>query len=141
MSTLTAPGGPLSSAPRGSLAAGARIDDPAAPAVAGRIEVRDRVIEKIVHEAAATTIGVDRGAVKVAVSDWRGGYALRVQTPLPIPDLEDTEAIRAGATVLDRVAEIQRRLQEQLAQVTGRDITRVAVVVTGATIPKRRRVR
>ena len=114
---------------------------PAAPAVPGRIEVRDRVIEKVVHEASASTIGVDRGAVKVDVTDWRGGYAIRVQTPLPIPDLEDTEAIRAGSTVLDRVADVQQRLQDQLARVTGREITRVAVVITGATTPQRRRVR
>ncbi|QJU55191.1 NTP pyrophosphohydrolase [Herbiconiux sp. KACC 21604] len=110
-------------------------------APAGRISVRDRVIEKIVHRASADAIGVESGEVKVEVSEWRGGYAVRVRTPLPIPDLDDTEAIAAGSSVIDRVTAVQQQLQSHLAHVTGRDITRLAVVVTGAVVPPRRRVR
>ncbi len=110
-------------------------------APAGRISVRDRVIEKIVHRASADAIGVESGEVKVEVSEWRGGYAVRVRTPLPIPDLDDTEAIAAGSSVIDRVTAVQQQLQGHLAHVTGRDITRLAVVVTGAVVPPRRRVR
>ena len=112
---------------------------PSAPA--GRISVRDRVIEKIVHRASADAIGVESGEVKVEVSEWRGGYAVRVRTPLPIPDLDDTEAIASGSSVIERVTALQQQLKGHLAHVTGRDITRLAVVVTGAVVPPRRRVR
>jgi hypothetical protein len=113
----------------------------AAPAVRGSVHVRERVIEKAVREASAVTIGVPREDVDVEVSEWGGGLAVRVATKLPIPDLDDTEAIRAAPTVIERLRQMQSVLGAELGRLTGRDIRRVSFTVTGAMIPERRRVR
>ncbi len=105
------------------------------------MHVRERVIEKVVREASAVSIGVPRGDVDVEVSEWGGGLAVRVAAKLPIPDLDDTEAIRAAPTVIERLRETQSVLGVELGRLTGRDIRRVSFTVTGATIPERRRVR
>ena len=110
------------------------------PAVRGSVRVRERVIEKVVRETSAVTIGVPRGDVDVEVSEWGGGVAVRVAANLPIPDLDDTEAIRAAPTVIERVRQMQSVLGAELGRLTGRDIRRVSFTVTGATIPEGRRV-
>ncbi|MEB4613721.1 NTP pyrophosphohydrolase [Leucobacter sp. M11] len=109
--------------------------------VPGRVHVRQRVTEKVVREAAAVTIGVSRDHVNVEVSEWGGGLAVRVAAMLPIPDLGDTEAVRAATPILDRVRALQTRLAEEFARLAGREIRRVSVTVTGAIVPERKRVR
>ncbi|MGB4134954.1 MAG: NTP pyrophosphohydrolase [Microbacterium sp.] len=99
------------------------------------------MIEKVVREASAATIGVPRGDVDVEVSEWGGGLAVRVAARLPIPDLDDTDAIRAAPTVIERIREVQSVLAGEFGRLTGRDIRRVSFTVTGATIPERKRVR
>lgn len=113
----------------------------AVPAVRGSVHVRERAIEKVIREASAVTIGVPRGDVDVEVSEWGGGLAVRVAAKLPIPDLEDTEAIRAAPTVIERLRQMQTVLAGEFGRLTGRDIRRVSFTVTGAAIPQRRRVR
>ncbi|WP_235038066.1 NTP pyrophosphohydrolase [Microbacterium sp. 18062] len=117
-----------------------RVPD-AAPEVRGGVRVRQRVIEKVVREASAVTIGVPRDDVHVEVAEWGGGLAVRVAARLPIPDLDDTEAIRAETPLLDRVRQAQSMLAGEFARLTGREIRRVSFTVTGALIPERRRVR
>ncbi|GAA3663666.1 NTP pyrophosphohydrolase [Microbacterium marinilacus] len=113
-----------------------------APATApGTVRVRERVIDKIARETAAKVIGGPRDDVSVEVSEWGGGLAVRVAARLPIPDLDDTEAIRSATPVLERARQIQSALAEELARLTGRPIQRVSFAVTGATVPQRRRVR
>ncbi|WP_157009079.1 hypothetical protein [Agromyces laixinhei] len=116
----------------------AATDEPLHP---GRIDVRERVLVKVAQEAAATVIGVDRGEVSVDVGQYGRGVAVRIATPLPIPDLDDTAAIEAGEPVLDRVATIQQRLRDRISHVLGREVVRVNITVTGAVIAEQRRVR
>lgn len=115
--------------------------DHAAFAVRGSVHVRERVIEKVVREASGGTLGVPRGDVDVEVSEWGGGLAVRVTAKLPIPDLDDTEAIRSAPTVIERLRQMQSVLAAELGRLTGRDIRRVSFAVTGARIPERRRVK
>jgi len=112
-----------------------------APVVRGSVHVRERVLEKLARESSAVTIGVTRGDVDVEVAEWGGGLAVRVAARLPIPDLEDTEAIHAGPTVIERLRGIQAVLTAEIGRLTGREIRRVSLTVTGAMIPERRRVR
>lgn len=109
--------------------------------VPGRVRVRERVIDKLVREASAVAIGVPRDIVNVDVSEWAGGLAVRVATKLPIPDLEDTEAILAASSIVDRVRSLQSTLAGEFARLTGREIRRVTFTVTGAIIPEHKRVR
>ena len=107
----------------------------------GRVHIRERVIEKVVREASAVTIGAPRRDVNVDVAEWNGGLTVRVAARLPIPALEDTEAILAEEPVIERIRRVQRALAGELARLTGREIRRVSFTVTGAIIPERKRVR
>jgi hypothetical protein len=109
--------------------------------VHGRIHLRERVIEKVAREASAVVVGVPRDAVDVDIAQWGGGLAVRVEAKLPIPDLADTDAIRAETPVLERVRAMQSQLAEDIAWLTGREIRRVSFTVTGAIAPERKRVR
>ncbi|MGO2112163.1 MAG: NTP pyrophosphohydrolase [Pseudoclavibacter sp.] len=111
------------------------------PRVPGAIRMRERVIDKIVRESSAIAIGIARDDVNVDVAELGGGLTVRIATKIPIPDLADTEAIRAAVTVVDRSRALQSSLVETLARLTGREIRRVSITITGAIIPERKRVR
>lgn len=116
-------------------------DRPVGEGAAGRIEIRERVLVKVAREASASAIGVARADVAVDVADFRDGIAVRVASPLPIPDLGDTSAVRATVPVLEQAARLQDDLAENLARLLGREIVKVNLTITGAIIPERRRVR
>ena len=107
----------------------------------GRIDVKERVYRTVTEQASATLIGVPRGDVKVDVTEHPGGLAVRIATPLPVPDLDDTVAISQSVPVLERARQLQEQLQQRLTGIIGRDVTRITLTITGATIPERRRVR
>ena len=109
-------------------------------AVPGRTDVKERVYRKVTEHTSSALIGVAPGDVQVDVRQHQNGLAIRIATPLPIPDLADTEAIAAGPPVLERARRLQEDLQRRLAGMLGRDITRITLTITGATTPKRRRV-
>ena len=113
---------------------------PGAP-VRGIVRVHERAIEKVVREASAAVVGVQRNQVQVDVTDAAGGLSVRLTTKLPVPDPLDEEALRACVPVAERVRSIQHELAERLAQLTGRDIRRITVVISGARLQERRRVR
>lgn len=115
--------------------------EPPPPTHPGRIVVAERALVKVARQASADAVGVDRGQVSVQVAESRGGIAVRISTPLPIPALDDTIAIRAGEPVLDRAASIQHELRDRLAYLIGRDVVRVDITVTGAVVAQRKRVR
>lgn len=99
------------------------------------------MIAKVAREASADTVGVERGQVSVDVAESHGGVAVRISTPLPIPALDDTTAIRTGEPVMDRLSSLQQQLRDRLAQLIGRDVVRVDIIVTGAVVAQRKRVR
>lgn len=110
-------------------------------AARGRIDVRERVLVKVTQEASAATIGVARSAVSADVADYRDGIVVRLSSPLPIPDLDDTDAVRATPPVLERTAALQQTLQQRLTTLLGREVLKINLTITGASIPERRRVR
>ncbi|MBP6684898.1 MAG: NTP pyrophosphohydrolase [Leucobacter sp.] len=113
----------------------------AKPAVRGAVRVRPKALEKAVREASADMAGAPRSDVNVDIAEWGGGLNVRIATKLPIPGLEQSEAIQAETPILERVRTMQVALAQELARLTGRDIRRVSVTVTGAIIPERKRVR
>ncbi|PQZ54318.1 MULTISPECIES: hypothetical protein [unclassified Microbacterium] len=128
----------ITTAPAGGGPSGAAAGE--AHPYAGRVDVAERVLRKVAHEAVATTVGVGRGDVSVDVAEFRGGIAVRASTPLPIPNLEDTAAVENTKPVLERIGDLQIELRDGLSRLLGRDITRVNVTITGAVIPERKRV-
>jgi hypothetical protein len=109
--------------------------------VPGRIDVRERVYRTVTEQTSATVIGVPRGVVKVDVTEHPGGIAVRIATPIPVPNLDDSAAIAQTLPVLERASQLQEQLQTRLSGILGRDVTRITLTITGATTPERRRVR
>ena len=110
-------------------------------AVQGRIVVKERVYRTVTEQASSALIGVPRGDVKVDVTEHPRGIAVRIATPLPVPDLDDTLAIAQTVPVLERAGQLQDQLQQRLTGILGRDVVRITLTITGATLPERRRVR
>ena len=111
------------------------------PSHPGRITINERVLEKVAKETTATALRVDRADVSVGVSETRGGLAVSVSSPLPVPNLDDTAAIQAGIPVLERVAAIQTELRDRISHVIGREVIRVNISITGAVIARQKRVK
>lgn len=111
------------------------------PAVPGRIDIKERVLVKVTQEASAGMIGVTRADVSADVSDYRDGIVVRLSTPLPVPDLEDTAAVQAAVPVLEQAARLQDELRDGLSRILGREVVKINLTITGAKIPERKRVR
>lgn len=107
----------------------------------GTVRVRERVIDKVVREAAAVAIGVPRDGVNVEVAEWGRGLAVRIAAKLPVPALEDRDPSESAVPILERVRALQTALAAEIERLTGREVRRVSFTVTGAIIPQRKRVR
>lgn len=132
ISTTPAGGGPAEAA-AGSSDAPARRP--------GRTTIADRVLTSIAEQAAASALGIERSRVSVHVGEARGGLGIRVRGPVPVPRLDDVDAIAREPALVDRVSTAQQTLRDDVSRITGRDVTRVDIVVTGALVAERRRVR
>ncbi|MBM3714743.1 MAG: hypothetical protein FJW64_03240 [Actinobacteria bacterium] len=107
----------------------------------GRIDVADRVYRKAAEQAAAEAIGIDRADVKIDITGSRDTVIVRVSAPFPIPRLDDTPAISTTVPVLEAARGIQADLHTRLTRLFGTEVSRVDITLTGATTPKRKRVR
>ncbi len=121
-------------APQGRIAAGVTLRP-------GRVVIHDRVIQKVVEEAAAVALGVDRSAVTVRISAAFGGMTVTVGAALPIPPLSDDEAVAAAGSVVDRLSAVQASLRQRIEQITGKNVTRVNITITGALVSEQRRTK
>jgi len=106
----------------------------------GHTLVHDRVIHKVVAEACAEEFGLERKHVTVTVATARAGLAISLATPLPIPRLDDDEAVQAAQPLVQSVGAAQARLRERIGHITGREVNRVNVTITGAISREVRRV-
>ncbi|WP_053387856.1 hypothetical protein [Leucobacter japonicus] len=113
----------------------------AAPAIPGRTEVQDRVLNGVARAAAAECLGVPTRSVRASVSAYGSGLAVHVRSPLTVPNLLDAAAVESTPVILDRLDRAQSDLQARLADLLGRDIARVDLTITGAEVAKRRRLR
>ncbi|PVE58806.1 hypothetical protein [Microbacterium testaceum] len=114
------------------------VADPGLPA--GHVNIADRVLQKTAERAAADIIGVDAKSVRVEIVAARDTAAVRVSTPFPVPRLDDTEAVRAATPVLEAATAAQSEIRSRLAHLFGREISRVDLTISGATLPQRKRV-
>lgn len=109
-------------------------------APAGRTEVRDKAIQKVCDHVAAQTVGVSPDRVRTWATDHRGGIALRIEAPMPVPPLSDTAAITAAGSVLVQAERVQREVRAELTRMLGSPVTRIDLTITGAVLMSRRRV-
>ena len=127
------------------------------PVVPGHVSVRPRVLQRVAGEVVAEQLHVDRHDVRVDATDDGGDLALHVATPVRVPALDRAAGLRGASTpsggsalpgaaglpeggVLGLVRELQGTVRSRVRELTGRSVSRVDVVVTGARAETRRRV-
>ncbi|TFB65646.1 hypothetical protein [Cryobacterium sp. Hz9] len=125
--------------------------EPVAPAVAprasrGRTRIAPRALRQIVSRVTAESLGVNPNQVGVDLGDDHGMLALTISAPIRVVALsrvtrEPAVIARTGGTILARSATSQTEIRRRVGELTGADIGRVTVHLTGVDVVPERRVR
>lgn len=118
----------------------------AAPAAPGRTRIAPHALDKVVSAVTANALHVPVGTVSSDLTDDGGHLSLLVSAPIGVPSLtritdEPTALSRSGGSVLDRARSAQEEIRTQVQHLTGSDVARVIVTITGVHIKENRRVR
>lgn len=106
---------------------------------AGRTRVTTRALTRVVSAITADTLDVDAGRVRVDLDDHDGHLAVTVHSPVGIPALSTLDDHGPDRTLLDRSADTQHALNDRIPAMTGYEVGRVTVHLTGATTVQQRR--
>jgi uncharacterized alkaline shock family protein YloU len=112
----------------------------------GRTRITPRALDRVVSAVTAEELGVDRGKVSVDLDDDGGALTLTVRAPIHVISLERSMAdpgavARAGGSVMSRAARAQENIRSRIQSLTGSNISRVQLRLTGAQIKQERRVK
>jgi hypothetical protein len=117
-----------------------------APTAPGRTRIAGRALHRVVSAVTADALSVSAHDVDADLDDDAGRLSVSVRAPMSVPSLtrilDDPAALdRSGGSVVDRARRAQERIRTRVQQLTGSDIARVVVTVTGVRIREDRRVR
>lgn len=112
----------------------------------GRTRILPRALRQIVGMVTAESLGVTPNQVSVELGDDHGVLTLKISTPIRVVSLKrvtrDAALIeRTGGTILARSATSQTAIRRRVGELTGADIGRVTVCLTGVDLTPERRVR
>ena len=110
----------------------------------GRTRIVPRALRRIVGIVTAESLGVASNEVSVELADDHGMLALTISTPIRVVSLQRITrepALRTGGTILARSAASQTEIRRRVGELTGADIGRVTVRLTGVDLTPERRVR
>lgn len=112
----------------------------------GRTRIVPRALRRIVGIVTAESLGVASNEVSVELADDHGMLALTISTPIRVVSLqritrEPALIARTGGTILGRSAASQTEIRRRVGELTGADIGRVTVRLTGVDLTPERRVR
>ena len=118
---------------------------PAGAAQRGRTRITSKALNRVVSAVTADALGVDSNHVGVDLADRDGLLALTVTTPIRVVSLDriqsDSSVVnRSGGSILDRAARAQGDIRERVTTLTGSQIARVIVKVSGVSIQPEERV-
>jgi uncharacterized alkaline shock family protein YloU len=136
----------LGEATQGTPDHGAPAATVAPPAPRGRTRIVPRALRQIVSMVTAESLGVPSGQVGVELGDDHGMLALTISTAVRVVPLsritrEPAVIARTGGTILARSAQSQTEIRRRVAELTGADVGRVTVRLTGVDVQQERRVR
>ncbi|MDJ0337843.1 hypothetical protein [Cryobacterium sp. PH31-O1] len=112
----------------------------------GRTRIVPRALRQIVGMVTAESLGVRPNQVSVELGDDHGMLALTISTSIRVVSLkrvtlEPALIARTGGTILARSATSQTEIRRRVGELTGADIGRVTVCLTGVDVTAERRVR
>ena len=112
----------------------------------GRTRLMPRALRRLVGVVTAESLGVRADQVGVELGDDHGMLALTISTSIRVVPLsriirEPSVIVRTGGTILARSAQSQTEIRRRVGELTGADVGRVTVRLTGIDVQQDRRVR
>lgn len=105
----------------------------------GRTRITPRALNRVVSQVTSEELGVAPRRVGVELNDEGGALTLTVRAPIRVASLR--RAPTSGASVMDRAARAQENIRSRVRSITGSDISRIFLRLTGADITEERRVK
>jgi uncharacterized alkaline shock family protein YloU len=129
-------GAPLAGQPAG----------PAAERYAGHTRVSTQALTSTAQGAAARVLGISPGLVRATWSDDAGSLALSLALPVGIPSLNrvlrDPQLVAAfGGSIWDRAHAAKGAILAEVSRISGSQLSRVDIRVTGIRVQEGGRVR
>ncbi|MCH6472056.1 hypothetical protein [Sinomonas terrae] len=112
---------------------------PAARVLVGHNRVSTQALTSLAQAAAAEQFGVRPGEVRASWTDDAGLLALRIVSPIAVPDLgaisgpEDVSA--AGGSVWDRATAAKAAILHHVSGLSGAQLSRVDIRIAGVRPP------
>ena len=124
---------------------GTRSTTVTSPPPRGRTRIVPRALRQVVSMVTAESLGVPSGQVRVELGDDHGRLSLTISTTIRVVALSritrDPDVIaRTGGTILARSAQSQDEILRRVGELTGTDVGRVTVRLTGIDVQQERRV-
>ena len=115
------------------------------PSPRGRTRIAPKALRQVVGMVTAESLGVPADRVGVELGDDHGMLALTISTSIGVVPLaritrEPAVIARTGGTILARSAQSQTEIRRRVTELTGADVGRVTVRLTGIDVQQERRV-
>jgi hypothetical protein len=104
----------------------------------GRTVITSRAVRRVVSAVTAEALDATVSDVSVELTDRDGGLTLVASAPVRLAPLGLPD--RASGSLLDRLTSAQSTIRQRVLQLTGTDVERVDLRITGAELSRRRRV-
>lgn len=112
------------------------VDEPAL----GRTRVTAKALTSLAAAVAATALDVPTKGVRATVTDVVGRLGVHVYAPITIPPLLSPRSVDRHGTVVERVERARSRIAVDFSALSGREVGRVLVEITGAVTVTEERV-
>lgn len=112
----------------------------------GRTRITARALDRVVTRVTGEAFGAPGESVGVDLIDHGGELDLLVRTAISVVSIDrarsDSRAVdRMGGSVLERCTAAEEEIRDRVKQITGNEVRRVTVRLTGVHITKEKRVR
>jgi hypothetical protein len=107
-------------------------------ALAGRVDVTSRALDRVITAIAASELEVKATDVSVTLTDEQGRLGVAVAAPIRVAPLADLEA--SGFRLLDRGQRARSSIRAEVERIAGREVGTVSVRFSAAIVSKPRRV-
>ncbi|GAB5078656.1 hypothetical protein [Arthrobacter sp. AD-310] len=115
-------------------------------ALSGHNRISTQALTSLAKAAAAAALGVDAQDVRADWTDDDGLLALSLVSPISIPPLKDVvldpgRVQTVGGSIWDRTVQAKARILETVTDLSGAQLSRVDIRISGARISEGGRVR
>ncbi|MEO5313918.1 MULTISPECIES: hypothetical protein [Pseudarthrobacter] len=117
-----------------------------AQALSGHNRISTQALTSLAKAAAAQALGVDAQDIRADWTDDDGLLALSLVAPISIPPLQAVAADRArigivGGSIRDRTVKAKESILAKVSELSGSQVSRVDIRISGARISTEGRVR